>query len=61
MWLGGSWENFTQNHQDQITDAFKRYGMYNALDGRENHLIKIPRYDEYKITKPAHFEKKLHR
>eukprot|EP00479_Gromia_sphaerica_P013267 TRINITY_DN7328_c0_g1_i1.p2 TRINITY_DN7328_c0_g1~~TRINITY_DN7328_c0_g1_i1.p2 ORF type:complete len:120 (-),score=18.40 TRINITY_DN7328_c0_g1_i1:350-709(-) len=49
-WLGQSWDDFTENHQDRITKAFKQCGMYNAIDGSENHLIKIPRYDkEYKI------------
>ena len=61
-WLAESWEDFTQNHQDQITKAFKKCGMYNAIDGSENHLIKIPRYDgEYKISKPNHFKKKFRR
>ena len=61
-WLGESWEDFTQNHQDQITKAFKRCGMFNAIDGSENHLIKIPRYHgQYEISKPPDFDQKFHR
>ena len=30
-----------------ITDAFKRCGMYNALDGSERHLSKIRKFKEY--------------
>ena len=44
-WLAEAWEDYTQNHQDQFTKALKRCGMYNALDGSENNLIQILRYD----------------
>ena len=47
-WLADAWEDFTVNHQDQITTAFKRCGMYNDLNGRENHLIKLDRMKDYK-------------
>ncbi len=40
-WLGDAWEEYTSEHQDEITLAFKKCGMYNALDGSENHLIKV--------------------
>ena len=36
-WLGNAWKEFTTEHHDQITDAFKRYGMYNDIHCRENH------------------------
>lgn len=60
-WLGDAWEDFCGNHQDQITAAFKRCGMYNALDGSESHLIKLQGYkEEYEISKPKHFDEKFH-
>ena len=37
-----------------ITNAFKRCGMYNALDGSESHLIKIRKYA---YTAPAKEDK----
>ena len=46
-WLGEAWEEYTSNHQDQITMAFKKCGMYNALDGSENHLIKVKGAKDY--------------
>jgi len=54
-WLGQSWEEYVKNHQATITNAFKRCGMYNALDGSESHLIKIRKYSAYKA--PAKNEK----
>ena len=48
-WLSEAWEDFTTNHQDQITNAFKRCGMFNDIDGKENHLVKLDkRCPEYK-------------
>ena len=55
-WLGQSWEEYAKNHQAAITNAFKRCGMYNALDGSESHLIKIGKYAAY--VAPAKNEKK---
>ena len=40
-WLGDSWEDYCTNHQDQITLAFKKCGMFNDINGRENHLVKL--------------------
>ena len=40
-WLGDAWEDFTTNNQKMITNAFKRCGMYNDIDGKENHLVKL--------------------
>ena len=50
-WLGDAWEDFTQNKQETITKAFKKCGMYNALDGSESHLIKMRKYSAYKAPK----------
>lgn len=59
-WLADAWEDYTTNHQDEITAAFKKCGMYNAIDGNGNHLIKIPRFGgEYKIEKPDDFDEKF--
>ena len=61
-WLGRAWEEFTTEHQDVITDAFKRCGMYNDVNGKENHLVKIQRFKDYvvpaKNSPPAPIEKK---
>ena len=56
------WAGFTENHQDQITAAFKHWCMCNAFDSSENgHLIKPQRYKKStKRTKPRHFSKKFH-
>ena len=50
-WLGDAWDDYCSNHQDKITKAFKHCGMYNAVDGSENHLIKIRKYKEYSPPK----------
>lgn len=55
-WLGEAWHDFTTNHQSKITAAFKHCGMYNAIDGSENHLIKLRGLDNFKLSKPEHFE-----
>jgi len=61
-WLGDAWEDYTTNHQDEITNAFKRCGMYNDIDGKENHLVKLERMKDYKpplkTDKPAIVKKK---
>ena len=61
-WLGTAWEEFTSEHQDIITDAFKRCGMYNDVHGKENHLVKIERFKDYVVpvqnSRPARIEKK---
>lgn len=45
-WLGNAWETMSLHKQSQITNAFKGCGMYNSVDGSENHLIKLPRYSK---------------
>ena len=61
-WLADAWEDYATNHQDEITIAFKKCGMYNDLNGRENHLVKIDRAPEYSVplksAPPAKVEKK---
>lgn len=48
-WLGNAWTKM-RARQNQITTAFKACGMYNSIDGSENHLIKLPRYQgEYTV------------
>ena len=60
--MGTAWEEFTSEHQDIITDAFKRCGMYNDVHGKENHLVKIERFKDYVVpaqnSRPARIEKK---
>ena len=46
-WLAEAWEDYTTNCQEEITSAFKKAGMYNDIDGRENHLVKLPGLKEY--------------
>ena len=45
QWLSEAWEIVTDTRQDQITNAFQRCGMLNAIDGSEDHLIKIQGYE----------------
>ena len=40
-WLGWAWREYCKDHQAEITKAFKHCGMFNALDGSENHLIRL--------------------
>ena len=44
-WLSESWKEVQAETQPQITKAFQRYGMLNAVDGSEDHLIKVEGYD----------------
>ena len=61
-WLGDVWEDYTTNHQNEITNAFKLCGMYNDIDGKENHLVKLERIKDYhpplKTDTPAIVKKK---
>ena len=61
-WLADAWEDFTTNHPEMITNAFKRCGMFNDIEGRENHLVKIRRAPAYKVpakdSEPAVISKK---
>ena len=50
-WLGDAWDDYTKNNQDKITLAFKKCGMFNALDGSENHLVEVPGIKDYKPPK----------
>ena len=47
-WLAKAWKDYTTNCQEQITNAFKRCGQYNDINGRENHLVKIQGVPDYK-------------
>lgn len=38
-WLGEAWEDYTTNHADEITKAFQHCGMFNKMDGSENHRV----------------------
>ena len=40
-----------KNCQEEITDAFKKAGMYNDRHGRENHLIRVTMMPEYVAPK----------
>ena len=43
-----AWENYTTNHQAEITGAFKKCGMCNDINGNENHLSKLDRLPSYR-------------
>ena len=36
-WLAEAWDDFTSHNQEVIKNAFKRCGMYNDIDGKENY------------------------
>ena len=61
-WLGRAFDDYTKNHPDEITKAFKRCGMFNAMDGSENHLIKLRKGFDYEVpsidAKPEPLPKK---
>ena len=46
-WSGDAWDDYCSNHPERITKAFKHCGMYNTMDGSENHLIKIRKFKGY--------------
>ena len=48
-WAGDAWEDYCTNKQAEITAAFKRCGMYNDVDGRENHLVKVQGCPGYEV------------
>ena len=48
-WLGDAWEDYSSNNQEQITAAFKRCGMYNDINGRENHLVSVRKGFQYTV------------
>ncbi len=48
-WAAEAWEDYAKNKQDEITTAFKRCGMFNDTEGRENHLIKVEGCPEYEV------------
>ena len=44
-----AWEDYSKNHQAQITAAFKRCGMYNDINGLENHLVQLEKGFPYEV------------
>ena len=48
-WLAEAWKDYTENHQDEITLAFKRCGQFNDIHGRENHLVKVQGCPQYEV------------
>ena len=42
--MKNAWDDNTKNNQDEITTAFKKYGVYNDINGKENHLVKLCRF-----------------
>ena len=48
-WLAEAWEDYTTNCQEQITNAFKRCGQYNDMNGGENHLVKVEGIKDYEV------------
>lgn len=51
-WVANAWEKMKNERQEQITGAFKACGMFNATDGSENSLIKLPRYNKEYVVEP---------
>ena len=39
----------SENHADEIFNAFQRCGMCNAIDGSENYRVKVPRVENYQV------------
>ena len=48
-WAAEAWEDYSTNNQAEITAAFKRCGMFNDVDGRENHLVKVQGCPDYEV------------
>ena len=49
-WLKEAWDEFfAEGGQEQVTKAFKRCGMLNAVDGSEDHEIHVQGIDDYEI------------
>ena len=48
-WLGEAWEDYSKNKQAYNTKKFKQAGFFNDINGKENHLVKIPRYGDYSV------------
>jgi hypothetical protein len=45
-WLSETWQElFSEGFQNTVSKAFKRCGMMNAIDGSEDHLIKLEGYN----------------
>ena len=50
-WLDSSIKEFyNEGGQEQVTKAFQRCGMLNAIDGSEDDLIKVPGVPDYDIN-----------
>ena len=48
-WAAEAWEDYSTNNQAEITAAFKRCGMFNDVDGRENHLVQVQGCSNYEV------------
>ena len=49
-WLKEAWDEFfAEGGQEQVTKAFNRCGMLNAVDGSEDHEIHVQGIDDYEI------------
>ena len=49
-WLSESWKEFFENKgTDQVKLAFMRCGMLNAIDGSEDHEIKVGDLENYTL------------
>ena len=49
-WLSESVKDFyAEGGQEKVTAAFQRCGMLNAIDGSEDHLIRVPGIENYDI------------
>ena len=48
-WLGKAWKDYITNRPDEITNAFKRCGQFNDMNGKENHLVKVQGVLNYEV------------
>ena len=46
-WLGDVWDHVCAEKKDMITKSFKKCGMFNDVNGKENHLVKLKRMPDY--------------
>jgi len=59
-WLDEAWIEFFKNGgQAQVTKAFKRCGMYNAIDGSEDSEIRVQGIANYEIGDSSDEERPL--
>ncbi len=54
QWLSEAWEEFfAEGGEKRVLLAFQRCGMLNAVDGSEDHLIKVQNTTDYDMNEGA--------